>query len=63
MNKYLLAGSFAYDTILLHSGKLESRILPEHVSNLNVAFGIHNVKDEFGGTAGNISYNSSLLKD
>ena len=58
---YLLSGSFAYDTILLHKGKFHARILPEEISRLNVAFGIDSVKDEFGGTAGNIAYNASLL--
>lgn len=59
---YLLSGSFAYDSILLHKGKFHSRILPEEISRLNVAFGIDSVKEEFGGTAGNIAYNAALLK-
>ena len=59
---YLLSGSFAYDTILLHKGQFHARILPEALSRLNVAFGIDSVKDEFGGTGGNIAYNASLLK-
>lgn len=60
---YLLSGSFAYDTILLHKGLFHTRILPESISRLNVAFGIDTSKREFGGTGGNIAYNSSLLKD
>lgn len=59
---YLLSGSFAYDTILLHKGQFHARILPEALSRLNVAFGIDSVKDDFGGTGGNIAYNASLLK-
>lgn len=59
---YLLSGSFAYDTILLHKGQFHARILPEALSRLNVAFGIDSVKDEFGGTGGNIAYNAALLK-
>ena len=58
---YLLSGSFAYDTILLHKGHFHSRILPDSISCLNISFGIDSVKTEFGGTAGNIAYNASLL--
>ncbi|NCP98235.1 carbohydrate kinase family protein [archaeon] len=61
--KYLLSGSFAYDTILLHKGHFHARILPESLSRLNVSFGIDDSKHEFGGTCGNIAYNSSLLKE
>ena len=60
---YLLSGSFAYDTILLFHGKLETHILPESISRLNVSFLIDSTKDEFGGTGGNIAYNASLLGD
>lgn len=60
---YLLSGSFAYDTILLFHGKLETHILPESISRLNVSFLIDDTKDEFGGTGGNIAYNASLLGD
>lgn len=63
MSSYLLSGSFAYDTILLHEGELQHRILPESLSKLNVAFGIDHVENEFGGTGGNIGYNSALLGD
>lgn len=59
---YLLSGSLAYDTILLHEGKFHTRILPEEISRLNVSFGIDSVEEEFGGTGGNIAYNSSLLE-
>lgn len=61
MTKYLLSGSFAYDTILLHEGELQQVILPESISRLNVSFGIDRVENEFGGTGGNIAYNASLL--
>jgi adenosine kinase len=61
--KYLLSGSFAYDTILLHKSKLEHSILPESLSRLNVSFDIDSVQDELGGTGGNIAYNASLLGD
>lgn len=58
---YLLAGSYAYDTILIHKGEFHAKILPESLSRLNVAFTMDTVEDEFGGTAGNIAYNAHLL--
>ena len=60
---YLLSGSMAYDTILLHKGRFHQRILPEEIARLNVAFGIDGVAEEFGGTGGNIAYNAALLGD
>ena len=60
---YLLSGSLSYDTILLHEGLFHHRILPESIARLNVGFGIDSAKNEFGGTAGNIAYNASLLGD
>jgi adenosine kinase len=61
MQPYLLSGSFAYDTILLHEGELQHSILPESLSRLNVSFGIDDVQNQFGGTGGNIGYNAALL--
>ena len=60
---YLLSGSMAYDTILLHDGRFHQRILPQEIARLNVAFGIDGVAEEFGGTGGNIAYNAALLGD
>ena len=62
MNNYLLAGSYAYDTILLHQGEFHAKILPESLARLNVAFSLDSVEEEFGGTAGNIAYNATLLE-
>lgn len=62
MTHYLLSGSFAYDTILLHEGAFHHKILPESIARLNVSFGIDSVKNEYGGTGGNIAYNAALLK-
>lgn len=60
-NKILLSGGLVYDSILLHKGEFHARILPESLSRLNVAFGVQDEKQEFGGCAGNIAYNLSLL--
>lgn len=58
---YLLSGSLAYDTILIHEGEFHHKILPNEIARLNVAFGIDNIRVEYGGTGGNIAYNSALL--
>lgn len=63
MKSYLLAGSYAYDNILIHKGQFHTKILPESLNRLNVSFPIDNVVEELGGTAGNIAYNASLLHD
>jgi adenosine kinase len=59
--RYLLFGSFAYDTILLHAGRFDARILPDALTRLNVSFGVDSVQDEFGGNAGNIAYNAAII--
>lgn len=60
---YLLNGSFAYDSVLIHKGLFETEILPHEISRLNVAFGVDSHQEEFGGCAGNIAYNAALLGD
>ncbi|MEA1937403.1 MAG: hypothetical protein U9N04_04840 [Patescibacteria group bacterium] len=41
----------------------KEHILPEKIYILNVSFVIDELKESFGGTAGNIAYNLSLLKE
>lgn len=62
MKNYLIAGSFAYDTILVHPDKFHEKILPESLERLNVSYFMNSLDDEFGGTAGNIAYNATLFK-
>ena len=57
----LICGSFAFDTIMLFSGRFKDHILPEQVHILNVSFLVPSLRREFGGCAGNIAYNLSLL--
>jgi adenosine kinase len=57
----LICGSFAYDTIMLFSGRFKDHILPEQVHILNVSFLVPSLRREFGGCAGNIAYNLALL--
>jgi adenosine kinase len=57
----LICGSFAYDTIMVFQDQFKNHILPDKVHILNVAFYVPEMRREFGGCAGNIAYNLSLL--
>lgn len=61
MSRILVTGSVAYDTVMNFHGKFADHILPDKVHMLNVAFLIGDLHKNFGGTAGNIAYNLSLL--
>jgi len=57
----LICGSLAYDTIMVFPDQFKKHILPDKVHILNVAFLVPEMRREFGGVAGNISYNLKLL--
>lgn len=57
----LVSGSLVYDRIMDFPGLFKDHILPDKIHNLNVSFHINSLKENFGGTAGNISYGLSLL--
>ncbi|HEC12799.1 MAG TPA: carbohydrate kinase family protein [Acidiferrobacteraceae bacterium] len=57
----LVCGSFAYDTIMVFPDKFKNHILPDKVHMLNVSFMVPEMRREYGGCAGNIAYNLSLL--
>jgi len=57
----LVSGSLAYDRIMDFPGKFAEHILPEKIHILNVCFVIEDMRENFGGTAGNIAYALSLL--
>lgn len=59
--KILVTGSVAYDRIMDFPGFFKDNILPNKIHILNVSFFIKDLKESFGGTAGNIAYNLSLL--
>ncbi|MFQ5454362.1 MAG: PfkB family carbohydrate kinase, partial [Candidatus Zixiibacteriota bacterium] len=59
----LVSGSLAYDRIMDFPGKFSDHILPDKVHVLNVCFMINELKENFGGTAGNIAYALSLLDE
>ncbi len=57
----LITGSFAYDTIMVFHDQFKNHILPDQVHILNVCFFVPDLRREFGGCSGNISYNLKLL--
>lgn len=57
----LVTGSFAYDTIMVFQDQFKNHILPDQVHILNVCFFVPEMRREFGGCSGNISYNLDLL--
>ncbi len=57
----LISGSLAYDRIMDFPGYFKDHILPDKIHALNVSFLINELKENFGGTAGNIAYNLALL--
>ena len=59
--KVLVSGSLVYDRIMDFPGYFKEHILPEKIHILNVSFCINRLQESFGGTAGNIAYNLSLL--
>jgi adenosine kinase len=59
----LICGSMAYDTIMVFHDRFKNHILPDKVHILNVSFLVPVMRREFGGCAGNIAYNLSLLDE
>jgi adenosine kinase len=59
--KTLVTGSMAYDTIMVFPDRFRNHLLPDQLHILNVCFLTPQMRREFGGTAGNITYNLSLL--
>lgn len=59
--RIIVCGSLAFDMIAVFEGRFKDHILPEHVPNLSVSFFVPALRKEYGGCAGNISYNLALL--
>ena len=59
----LICGSVAYDTIMVFGDRFSHHILPDKIHMLNVSFLVPQLRREFGGCAGNIAYNLTLLGD
>ncbi len=61
--KILVSGSLAFDKIMNFPGYFKDHILPDKIHNINVSFFIEKFNENFGGTAGNISYNLAMLEE
>lgn len=59
--RILVFGSLAYDRIMTFPGRFSDHILPDKLHVLSVCFVLEDLKEKYGGTAGNIAYNLSLL--
>lgn len=59
--RILVSGSLAYDRIMDFPDKFSNHILPDKIHILNVCFMVNGLKEQFGGTAGNIAYSLALL--
>ena len=57
----LICGSFAYDRIMVYPGRFREDILLDKIHILNVCFVVPELQQEFGGSGGNIIYNTRLL--
>ncbi len=57
----VVSGSLAYDRIMDFPGHFSQHILPDKIHVLNVCFQVNDVREKFGGTAGNIAYSLSLM--
>jgi adenosine kinase len=57
----LICGSLAYDTIMVFPERFKDHILPDKVHILNVSFLVPEMRRQYGGVAGNISYNLKML--
>lgn len=56
-----VSGSLAYDRIMNFDGRFSDHIIPDKIHVLNVCFTVNGIKENFGGTAGNIAYALALL--
>ncbi len=59
----LVSGTIAYDRIMNFPCFFKDHILPDKIHVLSVSFPIKQMTEKRGGTAGNIAYNLSLLKE
>lgn len=59
--KIIVSGSMAYDRIMDFPGNFSDHILPDKIHVLNVCFQVNGMTENYGGTAGNISYALKLM--
>src|SRR5690242_8557911 len=63
MEPIIVSGSLAYDRIMKFPGKFREHFHSDKMHALSVSFVVDTLQESFGGTAGNIAYNLSLLKE
>src|ERR1041385_6573529 len=61
MSTILISGSLAYDRIMNFPGSFKDHFHADKMHALSVSFVVNTLEQSFGGTAGNIAYNLSLL--
>jgi len=59
--RIIVSGSIAYDRIMDFRGRFKDHIIPTKLHILNVSFYIQQLRQSYGGTAGNIAYNLAGL--
>jgi adenosine kinase len=57
----IVTGSLAFDQIMLFPGAFIDHIMPDKLHVMSVSFIVEKLHKNFGGVAGNISYNLALL--
>ena len=57
----IVSGSLAYDRIMDFPGHFSDHILPDKIHMINVCFQVNSLKENYGGTAGNIAYALKLM--
>ncbi|NND65701.1 MAG: carbohydrate kinase family protein [Gammaproteobacteria bacterium] len=56
-----VCGSLAYDVVMVFNDRFKNHILPDKVHMLSVSFVVSELRQNFGGCAGNIAFNLKLL--
>lgn len=62
IRRAVVYGSLAYDRVMFYGGRFRDALLPDKLHIINVSFAVPSIKENFGGTAGNIAYSLALLK-
>ncbi len=58
----IVTGSLGFDYIMDFPGRFSERIMPEKLHQISLSFLVDDLKKQWGGTGGNISYTLGLLK-
>ncbi len=57
----VITGSLGFDYIMDYPGRFVDRIMPDKIHQISLSFLVDDLKKQWGGTAGNISYTLGLL--